>query len=147
MAEEKGKKRKKKKHRFFWFMVKLQIFLMLLVLAALGYYYFGGYADEVKALQKVATRLVAASDESMFVPSQTGFVYDINGNLISERSGEKDAEYVTYEDIPAKFISAIISIEDKKSLRSKHGYFSDYELTEEQENILSYFYRKWIILL
>ena len=114
MAEEKGKKRKKKKHRFFWFMVKLQIFLMLLVLAALGYYYFGGYADEVKALQKVATRLVAASDESMFVPSQTGFVYDINGNLISERSGEKDAEYVTYEDIPAKFISAIISIEDKK---------------------------------
>lgn len=28
-----------------------------------------------------------------------------------------------------------ISIEDKKSLRNKHGYFSDYELTEEQENI------------
>lgn len=28
-----------------------------------------------------------------------------------------------------------ISIEDKKSLRSRHGYFSDYDLTVDQENI------------
>lgn len=121
MAEQKDKRKKrKKKHRFFWFVIKLQIFLMIVVLGALGYYYFGGYADEVKALQEEAIRIVADSDESIFIPSQTSSVFDVNGDLISERSGEKDAEYVLYEDIPAKFITALISIEDKKYY-SHHG--------------------------
>lgn len=109
-----AKKKKQKKHRVFWFVVKLQIVLMLLVLGALGYYYFGGYAKQIEAFQKEAAKLVAASNEKMFIPSQTSAVYDVDGRLISERSGEKDAEYIVYEDIPASFISAIISIEDKK---------------------------------
>lgn len=108
------KVKKKKKHRFFWFIVKLQIFLMILVVGAVAYYYLGGYAAEVKALKEEAVAIVAASDEKTFMPGQTSAVYDVNGELISERNGEKVAEYVQYEDIPAKFIVAIISIEDKK---------------------------------
>lgn len=108
------KKKKQKKHRVFWFVVKLQIVLMLLVLGALGYYFFGGYASQIADFQKEAKQLVASSDEKMFIPSQKSVVYDAKGNMISERSGEKDAEYIMYEDIPASFISAIISIEDKK---------------------------------
>ena len=87
---------------------------MLLVLGALGYYFFGGYASQIADFQKEAKQLVASSDEKMFIPSQKSVVYDAKGNMISERSGEKDAEYIMYEDIPASFISAIISIEDKK---------------------------------
>lgn len=112
MAEQ--KKKKKKKHRFFWFMIKLQIFLMLVVLAGLGYYYFGGYAEEVQQLKREAVELVANSDESIFVPSRTSSIYDTDGNLISERKGSKEADYVSYEDIPPEYITAIISIEDKK---------------------------------
>lgn len=108
------KKKKKKQHRFFWFVIKLQIVLMLLVVAGFGYYYFGGYADEVQQLKRDAVTKVAASDESLFIPSQTSEIYDTNGNLISERKGEKDAEYVAYEDIPKEFVAAMISIEDKK---------------------------------
>ncbi|MCM1282911.1 MAG: transglycosylase domain-containing protein [Muribaculaceae bacterium] len=111
---KKKKKRKKKKHRLFWFMIKLQIVLMLVVVAAFGYYCFGGYAQEVQQLKHEAATMVAASDESLFVPSQTSEVYDTNGNLISERKGEKDAEYLSYEDIPKDFVAAMISIEDKK---------------------------------
>ena len=107
------KKKKKKQHRFFWFVIKLQIVLMLLVVAGFGYYYFGGYADEVQQLKRDAVTKVAASDESLFIPSQTSEIYDTNGNLISERKGEKDAEYVAYEDIPKEFVAAMISIEDK----------------------------------
>jgi len=116
MADKKRKKKRKKKkqHRFFWFIIKLQIFLMIVVLAAFGYYYFGGYADEVQQLKREAVQEVADSDESLFVPSQTCSVYDDNGNLISERKGTKDAQYVKYEDIPTEFVTAIISIEDKK---------------------------------
>ena len=112
----KGKKKKKKKnqHRFFWFMIKFQIFLMLVVLAGLGYYYFGGYADTVQQLKRDAVTKVAETDESFFVPSQISEVYDTDGNLISERKGEKDAQYLNYEDIPKDFVAAMISIEDKK---------------------------------
>lgn len=118
MAENnKKKKKKKKQHRFFWFMIKLQIFLMLVVLACFGYYYFGGYADEVQQLKREAVQEVADSDETLFIPSQTCSVYDTDGKLISERKGSKDAQYVKYEDIPKDFVTAFISIEDKKFYR------------------------------
>lgn len=113
----KKKRKKKKQHRFFWFVIKLQIVLMLLVLGAFGVYFFGGYADEVQQLRREAIKEVASSDESLFIPSQTCSIYDTNGNLISERKGDKDAQYVKYEDIPKTFVSAIISIEDKKFYR------------------------------
>ena len=113
----KKKRKKKKQHRFFWFVIKLQIVLMLLVLGAAGVYFFGGYADEVQQIRREAIKEVAASDESLFIPSQTCSVYDTNGNLISERKGDKDAQYVKYEDIPKSFVTAIISIEDKKFYR------------------------------
>lgn len=111
---DKRKKKKKKQHRFFWFMIKLQIVLMLVVLACFGYYYFGGYADEVQQLKREAVQEVANSDETLFVPSHTCSIYDANGQLISERKGSKDAKYVKYEDIPKDFVTAFISIEDKK---------------------------------
>lgn len=116
MAEEnkKKKRKKKKKHRFFWFMIKLQIVLMLVVLGCFGYYYFGGYAEEVQALQKEAVEIVAASDEKDFIPSQTSTIYDCEGNILTELKGDKSANYVAYEDIPANFVQAMISIEDKK---------------------------------
>ena len=99
------KKKKKKQHRFFWFMIKLQIFLMLLVLGGMGYYFYGGYAKTVQDLKAEAITLVMQSDESTFVPARTSQLFDTNGVLISELHGDKDAEYVEYEDIPAYFIT------------------------------------------
>ncbi len=115
MAKNKSKKKKKKKqHRFFWFMIKFQIFLMLLVLGGLAYYYFGGYAEQVQELRAEAITLVEQSDRNTFIPARTSLLYDTNGNLISETVSQKDAEYVKYEDIPADFVTAMVSIEDKK---------------------------------
>lgn len=108
------KKKRKKQHRFFWFMIKLQIVLMLLVLAGLAYYFFGGYAVTVQELKKEAVELVENSTETTFIPSQTCSVYDTNGTLVSETNGEKNAVYIKYEDIPADFVTAMVSIEDKK---------------------------------
>ena len=108
------KKKKKKQHRLFWFFIKFQIFLMLLVLGALGYYYYGGYAQKVQELKAEAIRKVEESDEKTFIPARTSSLYDVNGKLMSELRAEKDAEYVKYEDIPAYFSTAMVSIEDKK---------------------------------
>lgn len=108
------KKKRKKQHRFFWFMIKFQIVLMLLVLAGLAYYFFGGYAVTVQNLKKEAVELVENSTEETFIPSQTCSIYDTNGTLVSETNGEKNAVYIKYEDIPADFVTAMVSIEDKK---------------------------------
>ena len=106
--------KKKKKHRFFWGFIKFQIVLMTLLLMAVGYYYVGGYAGEVESLRKEAHELVANSDESTFMPSQTVSIYASNGDLISEKKSAKQTGYVSFEDIPADFVTAIISIEDKR---------------------------------
>lgn len=109
-----SKKRKQKKHRLFWFIIKLQIVLMLVVVAGLFVYSYGGYATQLQEIRKDAVRMVRESDEYTFVPSQTSIIYDAKGDVISFIKGEKKADYVEYEDIPADFPTAMISIEDKR---------------------------------
>ena len=109
-----SKTRKQKKHRLFWFIVKLQIVLMLVVVAGLFIYSYGGYAAQLQEMRQEAVRLVRESDEYTFVPSQTSIIYDADGAMISYIKGEKEADYVEYEDIPAEFVTAMVSIEDKR---------------------------------
>ena len=109
-----AKKKKNKKHRLFWFLVKLQIVLILVIVAGFLYYNYGGYAEQIQALRQDAIRMVRESNDATFIPSQTSMVYDANGELISFIKGEKEADYVEYEDIPAHFITAMVSIEDKR---------------------------------
>lgn len=109
-----AKKRKAKKHRLFWSLVKLQIFLMFVVLAGFLYYNYGGYAKQLQEIRKDAIHMVRESKDTTFIPSQTSVVYDTSGRLISFIKGEKEADYVEYEDIPANFVTAMVSIEDKR---------------------------------
>ena len=113
MTEEK-KQKKKKKHRLFWFVVKLQILLMVVVVAGIFYYDYSGYAKEIQQYRKEAIELVRASNESIFIPSRNSTIYDVNGNMISQLRGEKQAVYVEFNDIPSYFVDAMVSIEDKR---------------------------------
>ncbi len=111
------KKKHKKKYRIFWFFARLQILFLILVAAGLGWYYFGGYAQKVNALQQEAKKLVRESNEETFRSVQTSLVYDANGTLVSTLKGEKDVYYLDYEDIPPYAAAAMVSIEDKKFYR------------------------------
>ncbi len=108
------KKKKKKKYRLFWVFVKIQFVLFLLVAGACGYYFFGGYAKEVKELERAAERMVRDSSEETFRGGQGSVIYAADGSVISEFKGEKDTFYLRREDIPGNVIAAFISIEDKK---------------------------------
>ena len=114
------KKKKKKKYRGFWIFVRIQLLLMFIVLGALAYYYYGGYAKDIKKLQTEALEKVHQSSEATFCAVQTGIVYDCNKQVIATLSGEKDVYYLKYDQIPSSFISAMISVEDKKFYRH-HG--------------------------
>ncbi len=111
------KKKHKKKYRLFWFFVRIQVLFLIVVAAGLGWYYFGGYAQKVNALQQEAKKLVRESNEETFRSVQTSLVYDANGNLVSTLKGEKDVYYLDYEDIPPYAAAAMVSIEDKKFYR------------------------------
>lgn len=114
-----AKQKKKKKHRLFWFLAQLQFVLMILVLGGFLYYNYGGYAKLVQEYQQEAITLVRGSTEETFVPSQTSEVYDASGELISYYKGAKTSDYVEYDDIPKDFVSAMISIEDKRFYQHK----------------------------
>ena len=111
MAE---RKRKKKKYRGFWIFVKLQVVLFLVVGAGVAYYFWGGYAKEVKDMKEEAYQFVKASTAETFRANQTSIVYAADGKIISTLKGEKESYYLAMEDIPINAVSAIISIEDKK---------------------------------
>lgn len=109
-----SQKKKQKKHRVFWFIVKLQIVLMLLLVGGILFYNYGGYAKQLEDIKNEAMQLVYSSDETTFIPAQTSVIYDADGEIISFIKGEKEAAYVRYEDIPGAFVTAMVSIEDKK---------------------------------
>lgn len=110
-------KKKKKKYRKFWLFVKIQFVLLLLLLGAGAYYFFGGYAQEVKALKTEARQLVKASNAETFREYQTSIVYASDGSVISTLKGAKESYYLMRDAIPSDAIAAIVSIEDKKFYR------------------------------
>ena len=46
--------------------------------------------------------------------SLTSFIYDQNGDLVTEFKGSENRIYVEYEEIPQKLINAVIAIEDAR---------------------------------
>ena len=114
------RKRKKKKTSIVAIVLKTILLLMLVcILAVLGIFYFGGYYSKVRAMKEEADAFVSESTKETFVPTQTGEIYDSEGNLISETHPEKDSNYLTSAEIPDLFRKAMISIEDKNFY--KHG--------------------------
>ncbi|MBQ8329977.1 MAG: transglycosylase domain-containing protein [Lachnospiraceae bacterium] len=114
------RKPKKKKTNVFVIILKTLLLLVLVgILAVLAVFYFGGYYSRVKAMKDEADTFVSESTKDTFVPTQTGEIYDAEGNLISETHPEKDSNYLTSAQIPDLFRKAMISIEDKNFY--KHG--------------------------
>ena len=52
--------------------------------------------------------------EKIGAQSLTSFIYDKNGNLITEFKGSENRIYVDYEEIPQQLINAVIAIEDAR---------------------------------
>ena len=110
----KSGRRKKRRTNPILFLLKVLLLLMLTgMLAVLCIFYFGGYYDRVKAMKDEADRFVTESTKETFVPSQTGEIFDAEGELISQTLPDKDSNYLTYSQIPELFKQAIVSIEDK----------------------------------
>lgn len=114
-----ARKKKKRRNPVIIILKALLLILLVVILGGLCFFYFGGYYDQVAAMKTEADELVSASTKETFVPTQTGEIYDADGNLISETVADKDATYLTIDKIPQTFIDAFTSVEDKNFYR--HG--------------------------
>lgn len=114
------KRKRKKEKRSLRQRVKLiaqLVTLGVLIVIAVGlFYFYHAYGRQILQLQADAKRKARASTEDTFKASQTGLVYDADGNLIATLKSEKDVYYLNYEEIPEIAIKAMVVTEDRKFL-------------------------------
>ncbi len=111
-----GKKEKKNVRQRIKLFMQLVTLGVLIVIAVSIFYFYRTYGRQILQLQADAKLKARASTEDTFKASQTGFVYDADGNLISTLKSEKDVYYLNYEEIPEIAIKAMVVSEDRKFL-------------------------------
>lgn len=108
------KKDKGRVGRAIKLVLKFFVFLFLLLVVIGIFYSYNKYGKTIIRIQQEAKRIARSSTEETFKESQTGLVYDINGELIASLRGVKDVYYIEYKDIPPTILNAILVMEDKK---------------------------------
>lgn len=94
--------------------LKIFIFLFLLTVIVGVFNFYKSYGKTIINIQKEAKKIARSSTEETFKTSQTGLVYDVNGDLISRLKGARDVYYIDYKDVPITILNAILVTEDKK---------------------------------
>ena len=121
MAKKDKKKKKVHIGKIVGLIIKITIAMLLLVIIVGGLLIYRKYGKRILGMEADAKRIVAESNADTFRQTETGFIYDSDGNIISRLKGEKDVYYISYTDIPKNAVNAIVSIEDKKFFKHK-GY-------------------------
>ncbi|MBO5486827.1 MAG: penicillin-binding protein, partial [Eubacterium sp.] len=114
MAKKQAKKRRQKKHRKFWFGFKIFLLTFLVTILIGGIVLYFKYGDDIFAMQDEARALVQASSSETFRSSETTIAYNSKGKQIAVIKGDKDAYYVSLDNIPDYVKNAMICTEDKK---------------------------------
>lgn len=120
--EKKERRKKRRKVRRIIISYLLVVFLLIGVIG--GYFVYEKFGKKLLAYREEAIELVENSSEKTFRQDETSVVYDTNGKKLREVTGEKEVYYKTYDEIPAYFVEAMVSVEDRR-FYEHHGV--DYE--------------------
>ncbi|MFT4145273.1 MAG: transglycosylase domain-containing protein [Mobilitalea sp.] len=97
--------------------LQIMVLCFLMAIAAGLFYFYQVYGKMILKLQAEAKQKVSASSNDTFKEDQTSLVYDVQGNLISTLRTEKDVYYLSYKEIPATVIDAMLVSEDRNFLQ------------------------------
>lgn len=106
------KRRKRRRVRRIILTYLLTIFLLVCVIG--GYVVYEKIGKNILAYQNQAVEVVGNSSIDDFRRDETSTVYDYKGKKIREIKGEKEVYYKTYDEIPAAFVEAMVSVEDRR---------------------------------
>ena len=108
------RERRKKKRRVRRIILSYLFVIFTLVVVIGGYYVYEKFGKDFLVYRDEAIELVADSSPDTFRQDETSIVYDTNGKMLREVTGEKEVYYKTYEEIPAYFVEAMVSVEDRR---------------------------------
>lgn len=111
---EKRRENRRKKRRARRIITAYLLTIFLLVFAIGGYYVYQKYAKDLLVYRDQAVEIVNNSKAEDFRQDETSTVYDYKRKKIRELTGEKEVYYRTYDEIPATFVEAMVSVEDKR---------------------------------
>jgi membrane peptidoglycan carboxypeptidase len=106
------RRRKKRKVRRIIISYLLTVFLLVCVIG--GYVAYQKFGKQILQYRQDAIEMVSNSSAEDFRQDETSTVYDCDGKKIREIKGEKEVYYKTYDEIPAAFIEAMVSVEDRR---------------------------------
>lgn len=113
IRQEKGKRRRKKR-TVRRIIISYLLIIFLLVGVVGGYYAYEKFGKQILEYRKDAKEIVANSSEEDFRQDETSIIYDAKGKKLRELTGEKEVYYKTYDEIPAYFVEAMVSVEDRR---------------------------------
>ena len=110
-----AKRERKRKRKLVRRIILAYLFVVIVLGCGLGgLIFYGKYGQQILTYRDDAIKLVAESSASTFRRDETSVVYDANGKKLREVKGEKEVYYKTYDEIPAYFVEAMVSVEDRR---------------------------------
>lgn len=88
-------------------------FFLIILFISLFSFTVLGVANELYAFQRIDDIVNASIHDEDFVLSSNSYIYDANGNIISEHYSSENRIYLPYQNIPASFLQAMIATEDR----------------------------------
>ncbi|WP_425424969.1 transglycosylase domain-containing protein [Anaerobacillus alkalilacustris] len=88
-------------------------FFLVLIFISVFSFSFIGFSNELSQIQTVESLLEEKVTTNDFSLHDNSYIYDSNGNIISEIYKEENRIYISYDEIPTYFIEAIIATEDR----------------------------------
>ncbi len=115
MKKKKNKKKKKigKIRKSVGLVLRLAILVILLTILVGGIIIYNKYGKHIINMKEEAVTIVSASSLDTFKQYQTGYLYNVDGDIITPLKGEKDVNYLYYDELPEYAKLAMIAIEDK----------------------------------
>lgn len=113
--QKKEKRDRRRKRRKVRRIITGYLLILILLFGVIGgYYAYEKFGKKLLIYRDEAIELVGNSTEETFRQDETSIVYDTHKKKIREVTGEKEVYYKTYDEIPAYFVEAMVSVEDRR---------------------------------
>lgn len=94
-------------------LIKWVLILGMLVVVLAGGYLMKKYYPVYEQYSEEAKAVVRESNYSTFRLTESSYIYDSDGNIISKLRANSDSVYLNYDEIPEDVFNAFIAVEDR----------------------------------
>ncbi len=120
-----AKRERRRKRKRVRRIILSYLFVVVVLIGVIGgYFVYEKFGKDILTYRQEAKKIVEESSIDTFRQDETSIVYDAKGRKLREVTGEKEVYYKTYDEIPAYFVEAMVSVEDRR-FYEHHGV--DYE--------------------